>query len=152
MRFGKGWRIICQCILPIMQALCLMLLVTYYALSFAGIISWGLLRSQNVHLFVKNGNPGFQLTSYSFCLVEKNGKICLSKSHGYFYQVQAQIHVTNLKMLSLCYMGSATRSVCAMNLVWYHVYERSHFKSQDILFWKIFASGCSLHDHQICIC
>ena len=33
----------------------------------------------------------------AFCLIEKNGKMCLSESHGYFYQVQTQMHVTNLK-------------------------------------------------------
>ena len=33
----------------------------------------------------------------AFCLVEQNGNIHLSKSHGYFYQVQTQMYVTNLK-------------------------------------------------------
>ena len=31
-----------QCILPIMLALCLMLLVNYYAFNYASIIGWGL--------------------------------------------------------------------------------------------------------------
>ena len=42
MRFGKGRAMVCQCILPIMLALCLMLLVTYYAFNYAGIIGLGL--------------------------------------------------------------------------------------------------------------
>ena len=33
----------CQCILPIMLALCLMLLVTYYAFYYAGMIGLGLM-------------------------------------------------------------------------------------------------------------
>ena len=31
----------------------------------------------------------------AFCLVEKNGNIHLSRSHGYFYQVQTQMYVCN---------------------------------------------------------
>ena len=33
----------------------------------------------------------------AFCLVENSGKMYLSESHGYYYQIQTQMHVTNLK-------------------------------------------------------
>jgi len=33
----------------------------------------------------------------AFCLIEQGGGIFLSKSHGYYYQVQTEMHVTNSK-------------------------------------------------------
>ena len=37
-------------------------------------------------------------TVAAFCLVvERNGNMCLSKSHSYFYQLQTQMHVTSLQ-------------------------------------------------------
>jgi len=33
----------------------------------------------------------------AFCLIEQDGGIFLSKSHGYYYQVQTEMHVTNSK-------------------------------------------------------
>ena len=64
----------------------------------------------------------------AFCLIEKNGKMYLSESHGYFYQVQTQMHVTNLKWCDFCDMAF-TGTFCATNLVQWCVYERSLFKS-----------------------
>ena len=32
----------------------------------------------------------------SFCIVEKSGKMVLSSSHSYYYQIQTQMYVTNL--------------------------------------------------------
>ena len=32
----------------------------------------------------------------TFCIVENNGKIKLSSSHSYYYQIQTQMYVTNL--------------------------------------------------------
>ena len=32
----------------------------------------------------------------TFCIEEKNGKMVLSSSHSYYYQIQTQMHVTNL--------------------------------------------------------
>ena len=45
---------------PIMLALCLMLLVTYYAFNYAGIISRGLVSASNFHLAIQR--------SFIFCL------------------------------------------------------------------------------------
>ena len=36
-------------------------------------------------------------TTAAFCLVQHGDQMCLSKSHGYYYQVQTQMHVTHLQ-------------------------------------------------------